>query len=446
MGRPGGAGRGALAATLVLGALGALLGALPAAAQPAQPEPTTTTTSPTGESINARMLDDSGKEQRGVEGVRVFVRQDGEEIGEALSDEDGLAVIPVPGPGSYEVRLDPKTIPRGSRLTNPDQVRLPNVLVLEGRPKFVLFPFGADVSEGAGAFDRIVDLAASGLRIGLIVAVAAVGLSLVFGTTGLINFAQGELVTFGALVAFYLNASDGGLGITLVGAAVLALLVAGLFGAGLELGLWRPLRRRRTGNIALLVVSIGLALVLRSIFQIIFGARPEPYEEYAVQEQWHLGPLDIVPKSAVAIGVCAVVLLVVALFLLRTRLGTAVRAVTDNADLAESSGVDVQRVILVAWIACGVLTAIAGVMLGLTVSVEFDMGFDILLAIFAVMIVGGIGSPFGAMLGGVILGLAAEVSTYWIPTDFKSAIYLGVLIVVLLVRPQGILGVRERVG
>ena len=446
MGRQGGVPRRALAATFVLVALGVLLGAMPAAAQPAPPEPTTTTTPPAGESINARMLDDSGKEQRGVEGVRITVLQDGQEIGEAVSDEDGLAVIPVPGPGSYEVRLDPKTIPKGSRLTDPDQVRLPNVLVLANRPKFVLFPFGEETAEGASAFDRIVDLAASGLRIGLIVAVGAVGLSLVFGTTGLINFAQGELVTFGALVAFYLNSSDSGLGITLVAAVPLALVVAGFFGGGLELALWRPLRRRRTGHVALLVVSIGLALVLRSVFQIIFGARPEPYEEYAVQERWDLGPLDILPKNAVAIGVCALVLVVVALFLLRTRIGTAVRAVTDNAELAEASGVDVQRVILVSWIACGVLAAVAGIMLGLTVSVEFDMGFDILLAMFAVMIVGGIGSPFGPMLGGVVLGLAAEVSTYWIPTDFKSAIYLGVLIVVLLVRPQGILGVRERVA
>ena len=297
MGRPGGARRGVLLAALLLGALGALVSATPAAAQ-GTPEPTTTTQpAGGGESINARMLDDSGKEQQGIEGVRIIVRLDGEVIGEARSDEDGLAVIPVPGPGTYEVRLDAKTIPKGSRLTDPDQIRLPNVLVLANRPKFVLFPFGADVSEGAGAFDRIVDLAAAGLRIGLIVAVAAVGLSLVFGTTGLINFAQGELVTFGALVAFYLNSSDAGLGITLLAAAPVAFLVGGLFGGGLEIGLWRPLRRRRTGNVALLVVSIGLALVLRSVFQIIFGARPEPFEEYAVQERWDLGPLDIQPKS-----------------------------------------------------------------------------------------------------------------------------------------------------
>ena len=235
MGRRGGVPRRVLAATFVLVALGVLLGAMPAAAQPTPPEPTTTTTPPAGESINARMLDDSGKEQRGVEGVRIMVLQDGAGIGEAVSDEDGLAVIPVPGPGSYEVRLDPKTIPKGSRLTDPDQVRLPNVLVLANRPKFVLFPFGAETAEGASAFDRIVDLAASGLRIGLIVAVGAVGLSLVFGTTGLINFAQGELVTFGALVAFYLNSSDSGLGITLVAAVPLALVVAGFFGGGLEL-------------------------------------------------------------------------------------------------------------------------------------------------------------------------------------------------------------------
>jgi neutral amino acid transport system permease protein len=396
------------------------------------------------EAITARLFDVSGKEEKPVVGVRVVVRKGEAKIGEAVSDAKGVAGIPVPGRGTYQVRLDEKTFPKG--VGKPAQTVLPNVIVQSGRAKFVLFPFGESFAKEPSDIDQLADLAGNGLRIGLIIAVAAVGLSLVFGTTGLINFAQGELVTFGGIAAWYLNANSGGLGLTLVVAGILAAILGGLFGGGLELGLWRPLRRRRTGNVALMVVSIGLALFLRSVFQIVFGAAPQSYSQYAVQETWRIGPLDILPKSVAVIAICVVILVAVALCLLRTRLGTAVRAVTDNADLAESSGIDVQRVILVVWIACGALAAAAGVLLGMVQTVEYDMGFKILLVIFAAMILGGLGSAFGAMVGGIVLGLAYEVSTFWIPTDFKYAVALGVLILVLLVRPQGILGVKERVA
>jgi branched-chain amino acid transport system permease protein len=397
------------------------------------------------EAINARIFDRSGGKERPIEGVRVVVSQDGKPIGEAVSDADGLAVIPLPGGGTYSVAIDEKTIPKGAGA--PDQTKLPTVIVQSGRAKFVLFPFGSDGESEPSAIDRLSDLTASGLRVGLVVALAAVGLSLVYSTTGLINFATGELVTFGAIAAWFLNAEGGsGLAITLVGAGILATLLGGAFGAGLEFGLWRPLRRRRTGNVALIVVSIGLALVLRSIFQIVFGAEARSFAQYSVQQAWHVGPLDIAPKDVASIVVCVVLLVGVACFLLFTRLGTAIRAVSDEPDLAESSGIDVQRVILVAWIACGALSAAAGVLLGLTFTVGFDLGFNFLLVIFAAMILGGLGSVFGAMVGGVVLGVVFDVSTYWVPTDFKNAMILGVLIIVLLVRPQGILGSRERVG
>ncbi|MEX0666506.1 MAG: branched-chain amino acid ABC transporter permease [Acidimicrobiia bacterium] len=436
-----------LGAVLAIGAVAVLAVAAPAAAGD-DPTATTTTSSPDAEaeSINARLIDNSTANVKGIEGVRIVVFQKGERIGTGTSDADGLAVVSLPGPGTYEVRLIASTIPKGVQLTDPDLIRLPSVIVQPGQAKFVIFPFGQGGPAPPSAFDRLVDLAGAGLRIGLIVAVAATGLSLVFGTTGLINFAHGELLTFGALVAWFLSSNTDGAGITLVIAGILAVLIGGGLGLGLELGLWRRLRARRTGNIAMLVVSIGLALFLRSVYQIIFGSRPRAFDQYAAQKSVDLGPLDIQPKGLVSIGICIVILVVVALFLLRTRLGTAVRAVTDDPDLAESSGIDVQRVVLASWIACGMLAAAAGVLLGLNQAVEYDMGFQFLLSIFAVMILGGLGSPFGAMLAGVVLGLAFEVSTYWIPNDLKTAMYLGVMILVLLVRPQGLLGIKERVG
>ena len=395
------------------------------------------------QTINVRLFHAKG-EQLPIEGVTVVVRQGGETVGQATSDADGLAAVAIPGAGTYEVRIVTSTVRPKDGL--PERTRLTNVVVQEGRSKFVLFPFGDRGTVAPSSLDRIADLAGSGLRFGLIVAVAAVGLSLVYGTTGLINFAHGELLAFGAIVAWYLNSPSDGLGLTLVFAGVLAVLFGGVLGGALEVGLWRPLRRRRSGNVALLVVSIGLALFLRSTFQVIFGSAPRSYSQYAVQSSWEIGPLDILPKSVATIVICAAILVVVALLLLRTRLGTAVRAVTDNSDLAESSGIDVQRVILAVWIACGALAAAAGVLLGMSQTVEYDMGFKVLLVIFAAMILGGLGSAFGAMVGGALLGLVLEIGTFWIPTDFKNAIALGMLIVVLLLRPQGILGVRERIG
>jgi len=415
----------------------------------AQTEDTTPTTAAAPataatEEINVRLFDAAGDRQRPIEGVTVLARQDGEVVGQAESDADGLAIVTVPGPGTYEVRLDRSTIKDKDGF--PERTSLSNVVVQAGRAKFVLFPFGDRGTIAPSSLDRIADLAGSGLRFGLIIAVAAVGLSLVYGTTGLINFAHGELLAFGAIVAWYLNSPSDGLGLTLVVAGVLAVIAGGAFGAGLEVGLWRPLRKRRTGNVAMLVVSIGLALFLRSTFQVVFGPTPRSYSQYAVQSSWEIGPLDILPKSIATIVISVAILVVVALLLLRTRLGTAVRAVTDNSDLAESSGIDVQRVILAVWITCGALAAAAGVLLGMTQTVEYDMGFKVLLVIFAAMILGGLGSAFGAMVGGALLGLVLEIGSFWIPTDFKNAVALGMLIIVLLFRPQGILGVRERVG
>jgi neutral amino acid transport system permease protein len=400
-----------------------------------------------GEAISGRLVDNTRKEPRPVVGVQVLVRKAGKPVGQVRTDANGQFTIPVPGKGTYEVRLDLATIPKGFTLQDPSRAVLPDVSVQAGQQSFVVFPFGKGGPSGPSAVDRFVDLLGSGVRFGLIIALAAVGVSLIFGTTGLVNFAQGELVTFGAIAAWYLNAGGGGgPGVTLVVAGVLAVLLGGVLGAVLELGLWRPLRHRRTGTVALLVVSIGLSLLLRNLYLLIFEGNPRSYVQYSAQRSWRIWDLDILPKDIVSIVVSGTMLVAVALLLVRTRLGTAVRAVTDNPELSESSGIDVQRVVLSVWIVSGMLAALAGVLLGTTQEVTWDMGFRILLVTFAAVIVGGLGKPFGAMAGGLLIGIVSDVSTFWIATDFKTAIALGVLIVVLLLRPQGILGTRERVA
>ena len=397
-----------------------------------------------GESIGGRM-EAPGDEP--VPGVTLTVTQDGDDIGDAETDADGEWRVPVPGAGTYQVTIDADTLPDGLSPRDPERTTLDRVLVRDGQSKVVLFPLVTGDAAGGGsrAFNRLINLAVNGLRIGAIIALAALGLSLIFGVTGLVNFAHGELVAFGALAAWYAQ-SRAHLGLSLILAAVLAVVLAGGFGAGLELGLWRPLRRRRTGNIALIVVSIGLSLLLRHIYLAVFSGRPRPYGQYAVQSEFSLGPVNLVPKDAVIIVIALVVLTVVGVLFKVTRLGTAMRAVADDRDLAESSGIDVQRIILATWIAGTALAATGGVFYGTTENVSWNMGGILLLPMFAAVILGGLGTAYGAMAGGLLMGVASEVSTYWIPVEFKVVFSLSVLILVLLFRPQGIFGVRARIG
>ncbi|MDQ1519145.1 MAG: branched-chain amino acid transport system permease protein [Actinomycetota bacterium] len=403
----------------------------------------TTTTTPKGPGIYGVL----SAGDKPVAGVHIVVRRGAQQVGEATSDAAGRFDIRVPGPGTYRVTLDTKTIPKGFELVNPKRTELPNFLVFGTIRQRVLFPFkGGAAAKVENRFDRILNLIVSGLRFGLIVGVCSVGLSLVYGTTGLVNFAHGELVTLGALIAWFFNANTGGPRLTLIVAALLAVVLSGALGGALDLGLWRPLARKRTGAVSRMLVSIGLALFLRYLYQVVFGGTPRTFRQYAAQGPTSFGPITQPVRNYIVMVVCAAALVLVALALERTRLGTAVRAVADERDLAEASGIDVRRVITVVWAGGAALTGLGGILLALTEGVQWNMGFRLLLTMFAAVVLGGLGSAYGAMAGALVVGVASELSTYWIDPDFKFAVALLILIVVLLFRPQGILGVRSRVG
>jgi len=276
-----------------------------------------------------------------------------------------------------------------------------------------------------------------GIRFGLLIAMAAVGLSLVYGTTRLINFAHGELVTMGAVIAWYLEADHGWwLGL----AAIAAVVAVGSFGALLERYLWRPLRTRRTGLFQLLIVSLGLSFVLRHVILIIFGGSSRSYREYGVQESIHLLGVAVTPRDLALIVISILVLTSTGLMLQRTPIGQAMRAVADNRDLAEASGVDVKRVILSVWIFGAGLAALGGAMLGLSDGVSWDMGFQVLLLVFAGVILGGLGTAYGAMVGGLLIGIVTQLSTLVFPAEMKILWALVVLVLVLLAKPEGVLG------
>ncbi|MDZ4825901.1 MAG: branched-chain amino acid ABC transporter permease [Actinomycetota bacterium] len=397
----------------------------------------------TGPAIGVTVRDPDGET---VEGVDIEVRQDGTVIDSATTGADGRVVIALPEPNtSYEVELDTDTLPEGLSVRD-GQSALDEVGV-RGGLKPVIFPLVEGDGGGASgpvAWEKIVDLAADGVRLGLILAVASVGLSLIFGVTGLTNFAHGELVTFGALIAYMLSVSL--LDIPLILAGLLAVVAGAAMGWANERALFRPLRARKTGNVSLIVVTIGLGIFLRNLYLIIFNGGPRPFQEYTIQENIEFGPISLRAKDFASMAICVVVLLLVALVLQRTRLGTAMRAVSDDKDLARASGIDVERIIGVTWTGAGALAALGGVLQGIGDTVQWDMGFTLLLLMFAAVILGGLGTAYGPIVGGIIIGVTSQVSTYWISTKYRVAVALVVLIIAVMIRPQGILGRKERIG
>jgi neutral amino acid transport system permease protein len=435
----------------LLGALAVIAIAAPAAhaAPAARRAPAAAVQQPTegGEAIQGTLFytDKAGK-RVAAEGVEIKIEDaNGDEIDTVATDDQGKFRVDLPKPGSYSVTLDQDTLPKGVSLQNADRATL-TVQVEAGRVRPLLYPL--TTGEGSGrkistTADRAARLAVEGVRFGLVIAMCAIGLSLIYGTTRLVNFAHAEMVTFGALLAYYFN-------VTLVWpfflAAVLAIAGASAAGAGLDRFFWRPLRARGTGLIAMMVVSIGVGIFFRYLFLYQFGGLDRAYRQYTLQKGWDIGPLTLVPRDLYSMIISLVALLLVALVLQRTRTGKATRAVADNVDLAESSGIDVDRVITFVWTAGAGLAALGGILQGLSEQVNWQMGFQLLLLMFAGTTLGGLGTAYGALVGSMVVGMAMELSTLWIPTEFKTVTALAILVIVLLVRPQGILGQAERVG
>jgi branched-subunit amino acid ABC-type transport system permease component len=391
-----------------------------------------------GESVSGTLRTRSGGP---IADIDVTVKTvDGDEVDTVTTDENGRWAVEVPGAGQYTVTLDTEGLPEGITLRGEDTR---TVTVDTNRNQGVIFALDNAARDSSGGPVRAVQLLVDGIRFGLLIAMAAIGLSLIFGTTGLTNFAHGELVTAGALVAYFVNV-DGG--VPLIVAALIAMLAGAAIGAVSELGLWRPLRRRGTGLIAALVISIGLSLVLRYLYQVIYGGFSNAYSDYRGQRAVDYGLFRLTNINLASIVICLVVLILVALMLQRTRIGKAMRAVADNRDLAASSGINVNQVILVVWMMGGALAALGGVLLGLSDEVQWDMGFRLLLLMFAGVTLGGLGTAYGALVGSLVVGIFVQMSTLIIPNDVKYVGGLLLLIVILIIRPQGILGARVRVG
>ena len=273
----------------------------------------------------------------------------------------------------------------------------------------------------------------NGIAIGSILALAAIGLTLTYGILNLSNFAHGDFMTLGAYFTWLANTNGLNIWLSILLGAVgtiVAMLIA-------EYLLWKPMRDRRADSTTLIIISIGLALFVRSAILFIWGSSNQSYDLPLVQAI-KLGDLRIAYYRLVVIGLAIAAIIGLHFLLQKTKIGKAMRAVADNIDLARVSGINVERVVIWTWVITGLLTALAGGMYGLITTVRPNMGWFLILPMFASVILGGIGNPYGAILGALIIGIAQELSVPLLGSQYKLGVALFIMVIILLVRPQGL--------
>lgn len=386
-----------------------------------------------------------------IGGVDVILTKPDGTTESQTTEDDGKFSFSVTEAGTYFVSVDPDTLPKGFQACPPDDkaAQGPDGSVKVDVQLGKLQAATVTIREGecttsSSKVDELIQSSASGLRLGLLLALASVGLSLIYGTTGLSNFAHAEQVTLGGMVGYGLINVQG---INLWLGGLLVVIICGFTGWLQDRVMWQPLRRRGLGLTQLMIVTIGLSLALQYSFQYFVGARTVRVliENPTVNK---IGPITLTNQSYVAMGISIVVLAGVGYALLRTRIGRATRAVSDNPALAAASGIDVDKVIRLVWTVAAALAGLSGLLYALvTNGIKWDSGLQILLLLFAAVTLGGLGTAFGALIGSLVIGLVVELApVIGIPGDFKYATALLILILLLLVRPQGLLGKAQRVG
>jgi len=280
---------------------------------------------------------------------------------------------------------------------------------------------------------QLAQLIVNGIAVGCIIALAAVGLTLTYGILRLANFAHGDFLTLGAY--FTLLANSLGLNIWL--AVVLGLVGTVLAVLLTEKLLWSPMRDRRASSTTLIIISIGIALFLRNGIILFWGGGNQNYDLPVAAAVSFLG-IRVAYYRLIVVGLAILAILGLHYLLQNTKIGKAMRAVADDIDLARVSGINVDQVVIWTWVIAGSLTALGGGMYGLITAVRPNMGWFLILPMFAAVILGGIGNPYGAIAGALVIGIAQEVSTYWLPTEYKLGVALLIMVLVLLVRPQGL--------
>lgn len=275
-----------------------------------------------------------------------------------------------------------------------------------------------------------------GLIYGGIISLGAIGLTLIFRILRFGHFAHGDMMTLGAYLALFFKATAGW---PMWAAALASLVITPMAAVLIDRLLYKPLRR--TTPAILLIASVGMALFLRHLVQFIWGAQVQVYNP-GIERPLLIWGVRIRPSQIWIIVMAVVLVFLVWVFLQKTKFGKAMRAMADNMDLAAVSGIDTDRMITWTWVLGAVLAAAAGIMLGIDTQLRPVMGWIMLLPLFAATILGGVGNPYGAIAGGMIIGMSQELSTMYINTAYKPAVAFVLMVLLLLLRPQGLFGAK----
>jgi neutral amino acid transport system permease protein len=278
----------------------------------------------------------------------------------------------------------------------------------------------------------------NGIVVGSLIALAALGLTLLFGLLNFINIAYGDYMAFGAYFALAANV---GLGLPIIVSVLIGAVGGGILAVTVHKFIFSKFMDR--DPIVLLVVSIGMAFILRNVIRIFWSTDPQYYAVPVEEGPSFLG-ITFLPEQVAIIAMSLVVLGLLFLLLHRTRIGIAMRAASDDTDLARLRGIDTKRLVIYISLVGGIIAAFAGIMLGLDSNLRPNMGFIALIPIFAAVILGGIGDPTGAVIGGYVIGIGQEVSVAFIPSEYKPVVGLVLLIIGLLTRPDGLFGEATR--
>ncbi len=284
----------------------------------------------------------------------------------------------------------------------------------------------------------IPQLIANGIIAGGIYALVALGYTMVYGILKFINFAHGEIVMVGAYVAW---SSHVVFSLNIVLSSLIAVLTCSILGFLIEKIAYKPLRNR--SRLAPLITAIGVSLLLQSLALLVFGAQIRTFPSEKIEQGMNILGATITKLQLVIIAVSVVLMLLLHLYVKYTRTGKAMRAVADNPTLARTIGINTDKTISVVFIIGSFLAAAAGVLVGMEQNLQPTMGVPIGIKAFTAAVIGGVGNIYGALLGGYFLGLVENIGIWFIPSGFKDAIAFFVLILMLLVRPQGFFGKFE---
>jgi len=282
----------------------------------------------------------------------------------------------------------------------------------------------------------MLQLIVNGIVLGSIIALAAIGLTMVYGVLNFANFSHADFMTFGAYIAFVLNVA---LGLNIILSFFIAVAIAGALGVLLDFLVWKPMRRKNADLVSLIIISIGLSLIVRNAIIFIWGGSTRNFD-LPVQRGIEMLGVTITHNQLIGVGTAILFMVLVHFFLKKTKLGKAMRAISDDINLARISGIDSDKVIMWMWFIGIGLAGVAGILYGLETTIRPNMGWFLILPMFAAVILGGIGNPYGAMVGGMVIGLSQELSMLILPSEYKMGVSLGIMILVLLFKPRGLFG------